>query len=299
MPEMSAPVSQASEFALFDKNRVAGADLPARPALLKALNKTGAVICRGYLESMEDFIEFSDRFTRNFVPYVGGANNGRALVRANSSVYTVTEPSMKTPLPLHSEMYYTPNPPDLVWFYCITPAAANGETTLCDGRKILAELSPATRREFEDREVIYRRNFAPSVWRHVYQTDKIDDVEAFCQANQLALTVHADGGISTVYRDSAIVRSPDGDAFVNSVLNFAAHEYLAGSSESQVRWSNNEEIGRAILMEVKTVSDRLTVAHAWQPGEVIVIDNARVMHGRRAFNDDQRNIVVRLGMMAA
>jgi hypothetical protein len=28
----------------------------------------------------------------------------------------------------------------------------------------------------------------------------------------------------------------------------------------------------------------------------MLLDNTRVMHGRRVFNDDQRNIVVRLGM---
>ena len=295
---MVVPALQESEFTLFDKG-VAGAALPGRRTVIDALQQTGAVIFRGYLQTVDEFIDFSEQFIRTFVPYVGGANNGRAAVAGLTSVYTVTEPSMKTPLPLHGEMYYTAVPPELCWFYCITPAASDGETTLCDGRKLLSRLSARTRREFEEREVIYRRNFSRNVWRTVYQTDDIADVEAFCRANHFELVVHADGGISTTYRTSAIVRSPDGDAFINSVLNFAAQEYLAGSNESQVRWSSNEEIDRATLMEVKSVSDSLTLAHAWRPGDAVMVDNRRVMHGRRVFHDDQRNIVVRLGMLAA
>ena len=95
------------------------------------------------------------------------------------------------------------------------------------------------------------------------------------------------------------MRSANGDWFINSILTFAAQEYIGGSTESQVRWCDGREIDRAILLEVKNVSDRLTLAHAWQPGDLIMVDNTRVMHGRRSFNDDQRNIVVRLGMRAA
>jgi alpha-ketoglutarate-dependent taurine dioxygenase len=299
MTNMSALAAQDSEYAFFNKNSADREDVPARANVLNALKETGAVICRGYLDTMEDFVRFSNQFIRTFVPYVGGANNGRATVGGDNSIYTVTEPSMKTPLPLHAEMYYMAAPPELLWFYCRTPAAADGETTLCDGRKILAGLSPRTRREFEEREVIYCRNFSSSVWRQVYQTDNIENVEAFCRANQLNLVVKPDGGITTTYRASAIVRSPGGSAFVNSILNFAAQEYFTGSNESQVRWSNNDKIDRDILVEVKTVSDRLTHAHAWQPGDAILLDNSRVMHGRRAFHDDQRDIVVRLGMLDA
>jgi alpha-ketoglutarate-dependent taurine dioxygenase len=175
---------------------------------------------------------------------------------------------------------------------------SKGETTLCDGREILSYLSPETRRSFEERDVIYRRNYSREAWESVYQTDRISDVEAFCQANHLDLTVHPDGAISTIYRSSPVVRSPDGNAFVNSIMTFAAQEYLTGSKESQVRWSNNEEIDWTTLMEVKTVSDQLTTAHTWHAGDTILVDNTRVMHGRRSFNDDRRNILVRLGMLA-
>lgn len=289
----------AGNFATFVKTPDSVGATPGRTAVLDALKTTGAVVFRGYFAKLEEFIEFSDRFTAAYVPYVGGANNGRATVGGNASVYTVTEPSMKMPIPLHGEMYYTHTRPDLVWFYCINPPVANGETTLCDGTEILAHLSPATRRAFEERDILYRRNFSKSVWQNSYQTDDLAELEGFCRDNRLGLAVHDDGGISTTYRASAIARCPGGNAFINSILTFAAQEYIAGSSESQVRWSDGQEMDRAMLLEVKSVSDGLTTAHGWQPGDLIMVDNTRVMHGRRTFNDDQRNIVVRLGMLAS
>src|SRR5829696_8230355 len=199
-------------------------------------------------------------------------------------------------MPLHRELHHTHVVPELLWFYCITPPVSQGETTFGDGRKILAELPASSRRAFEEREILYRRNYAPAVWQYVYHTDKISDVEAFCRANHIDLVVHPDGAISTSYRTSAIFRTPDGDSFINNILTFAAMEYIRGSSESQVRWANNEEIERATLLEVNAVAERVTTAHVWQPGDAMMLDNTRVMHGRRGFNDDQRNIVIRLGM---
>jgi len=49
-----------------------------------------------------------------------------------------------------------------------------------------------------------------------------------------------------------------------------------------------------ILAEVRAVSDRLTRELPWRPGEVAMIDNTRLMHGRRPFIDTRREIYVRM-----
>ena len=36
----------------------------------------------------------------------------------------------------------------------------------------------------------------------------------------------------------------------------------------------------AIVDEIKAVSDRLTVAHRWQRGDLLMLDNSRFLHGR-------------------
>ena len=293
---MSVHHGTEATYPSYSKQDAIVATSSGRDEIMDELNAKGAVIFEEFISSLDHFIEFSDRFTKAYVPYVGGANNGRATV--GKSVYTVTEPSMKMPIPLHGEMYYSNMRPDLLWFYCVTPPVANGETTLCDGRAIYENLTPAIRQAFEAQDVVYIRNFSEKVWQNVYQTDKISDVKDFCKANKQSLTVHPDGSITTRFQASAIVTAPGGKAFINSVMTFAAQEYIGGSKESQIRWADGSELDMAMIWEVKAIADGLTVAHPWKAGDLIMVDNTRVMHGRRAFKDDQRNIVVRLGMRA-
>jgi len=43
------------------------------------------------------------------------------------------------------------------------------------------------------------------------------------------------------------------------------------------------DVPGAILAELRDVAARRTHAVAWEPDDVLVVDNSRVMHGRRAF----------------
>ena len=44
-----------------------------------------------------------------------------------------------------------------------------------------------------------------------------------------------------------------------------------------------------------TIQPRYVYSHAWRPGDVIVIDNLRVMHGRRPFTGS-RSVLAGLGV---
>jgi alpha-ketoglutarate-dependent taurine dioxygenase len=41
----------------------------------------------------------------------------------------------------------------------------------------------------------------------------------------------------------------------------------------------------------------LTGEISWQPGDLVMIDNSRFLHGRRAFNDDRRRIFALLSYL--
>ena len=50
------------------------------------------------------------------------------------------------------------------------------------------------------------------------------------------------------------------------------------------------------LYEVHAVAEQHTLDVPWEPGMVAVVDNLRVMHGRRAYQDRGRDIIMRLGL---
>ena len=63
-------------------------------------------------------------------------------------------------IPPHAEMAYTPFRPDMLWFYCETPASQGGETLLCDGLDLWSRLRPATKDLFLSQKLTYRKKFS-------------------------------------------------------------------------------------------------------------------------------------------
>ena len=57
----------------------------------------------------------------------------RTLV--NGKIYTSTEYPAEQFIPLHNEMSYARDWAMKIWFYCIKPAAKDGETPIADSRR--------------------------------------------------------------------------------------------------------------------------------------------------------------------
>jgi alpha-ketoglutarate-dependent taurine dioxygenase len=49
-----------------------------------------------------------------------------------------------------------------------------------------------------------------------------------------------------------------------------------------------------IVSEINKIAERLITEISWQKGDILMLDNTRIMHGRRAFFDNQRDIYLRL-----
>lgn len=48
------------------------------------------------------------------------------------------------------------------------------------------------------------------------------------------------------------------------------------------------------MSELNEIAERISIEISWQKGDILMIDNTRIMHGRRAFEDKQRDIYIRL-----
>jgi len=67
-----------------------------------------------------------------------------------------------------------------------------------------------------------------------------------------------------------------------------------GRKSSLLRVEDGSKIPVEIMTEVKQVCEQLTVNLPWHRGDLILVDNTRVMHGRREFTDQNREIYVRM-----
>ena len=111
----------------------------------------------------------------------------------------------------------------------------------------------------------------------------------------MQLEVHSDRSITTNYVTSALVESRCGKykVFINNILPVVEQE-LKGSNSSLVRFEDDSKIPNEIISEIQEVTDKLTYLVSWQKGDIVMVDNTRLMHGRKSFSDNQRDIYVRL-----
>jgi alpha-ketoglutarate-dependent taurine dioxygenase len=253
------------------------------------------LLLRGFDLDPDGFVRFTNRFDTDFMGYSGGAYQ-RDTIGGNKTLLSVTGGRQFFAVPFHGEMYYTKVRPTVMWFYCMNPPACDGETTLCDGAVVYRSLSPSTRKLFAAKRLKYIRSYDDGVWQGIYQANDLPGLQAVCKENDLQLAYNkADNSIVTEYVDSAVSRSlyRTEEVFVNNILTVIAQEE-AGGTASLVRFEDGSKIPADVIKEIREVTDRCTLLVGWQKSDVVMFDNTQLMHGRRAFNDAQREIYVRM-----
>ena len=73
-------------------------------------------------------------------------------------------------------------------------------------------------------------------------------------------------------------------------LAFSNHLLAELGKDEQIKnkymmTSNRERIPESIMNEIKEKSDLITYEHKWNPGDLLMVDNIRFMHGRRFFSE--------------
>lgn len=251
------------------------------------LARSGVLIYRNFIDTLQDFNDFvsvhSSKVT--FDP-----------ARKASTANTAEIDAGLHEMGLHRENGNLPFSPDIQWFFCLDAAAIGSETTMCDGQKVLFDLSSKTRKLFESRKIKYSRRIP---WSNVKRF--------LCIELQIPIDEVTDEHLEQVNRevpgqtyrriDQHLIRSEliisaiesscfsGQKAFCNSMLGPSVNY-----EPPRITWENGDDISLDIWGEVQDVTSRNTYSHFWNKGDIVVIDNTRVMHGRRRLADPARRI---------
>ena len=258
-----------------------------REKIISLFKEYGILLFRGFTADTGIFREFSNLFSNNFLDYAGGAFN-RRVINDDKTILSVND--FQTEIKLHGEMYYQKNIPLMLWFFCANPAAKNGETTVCDGRQFFAELSNSTKELFSQKQLKFTAKMNQEEWQRKYKTDDVNELKEICQKNDTHLTIYEDQSILIQYICPVVIPSRCGkyQIFINSLL--------PGMQLNPDLWKfdDNSKIPDELMKELNGIAERITTNIDWQKGDILMIDNTRVMHGRRAFTDETREIYIRL-----
>lgn len=262
----------------------------------------GMLMFRSYGASLEEFEQLTDRFTSQFMNYQGGGYKRRVINQGgDQSIMSVNYDVGKKKqgmfaLPIHGEMYYIKQRPTAMWFYCVHPAAEDGETTVCEGGEVYERLRPETKALFERQKLRYIRDYQEADWVKRFQTECLDEVEQFCRENDLHADIdRSQRTVHTEYLYPAVIthRFTNKPIFINNIMPVVWQE-RNGKKTNIVRLEDGSPIPDEVVAEIKEVTDRLTRKIPWQKGDVALVDNERIMHGRNSFQDDNRELYSRM-----
>jgi len=269
--------------------------------VIELFRSAGAVMFRGFDLDLKDFGKFAGLFGTDYMTYRGGSYVRKAVDSDDKTLLSVShdygrEKQDTFDLPLHGEMYYRDDRPAILWFYCVTPASTNGETTICDGSQIYNELSASTKELFHKNRLRYIRSYNDGEWQVIFQTDDIDEAAQF--AKEIGLTVNVDTAskkMRTDYVHPAIITSAWGNhtVYINNMLPVLWQESM-GRQTSIARLEDGSKIPEDVAREVREIEKRLIVPVPWQRQDFVMLDNTRFMHGRRGFTDVNREIYLKM-----
>jgi len=300
-------------------NRAPSADSPdalvdwyaaERDAIEARLMRHGALLFRGFgIETQEILTRVVRGIGGTALDYVDGNSPRKKL---GSGVYTSTEYPAEFFISMHNELSYSSRWPSRLFFCCITAPREGGETPLADSRRLLEHLPGDVREAFVTRKVKYIRNlhggdgFGPS-WQATFETESRADVEEFCRTTESDARWNDDGSLTvTQIRPATQIHPRTGEeVWFNQADQFHPSTHPKAIYESIVElYGGREElmpqtatfgdgtpIDVAMLDAVRRTAREEIRLFQWQRGDLLMIDNLLVCHGRRPFSGPRKILV--------
>lgn len=276
----------------------------------RVVHKFGAVLFRGYnVDGEEVFGKARDAVFGQSLDYVDG-NSPRTKLK--NRIYTTTEYPADQEISMHNELSYSSRWPARLILCCVVPATTGGETPVADCRQVLRALRPETAEMFINNKVKYIRNLHGGTgmgptWQETFETSDRAVVERFCTEGNIDFRWKDDGGISLCQVGLGAAVHPETkelhwfnqvDQFHPSNLPEEMCEYLTyeyeGREEELPLYSCLEDgspIPLEVYDEIRRVNREQSVYAPWQRGDLMIVDNMLMMHGRNWYTGSRRILI--------
>ncbi len=228
--------------------------------------------------------------------------------QVHNQVYTSTEYPPHQHIPLHNEQAYTTEWPMKIWFYCFQSSSEGGYTPIADSREVYQHIPARIRERFIEKGVMYVRNYGNGLdvpWNRVFNTMDRRVVEQYCRSAGIGYEWKADGELRTRQVCQAVAIHP---RTLQTVWFNQAHLFHVSNLEPAVRdallsFVNEEDLPRqafygdgtpietTVLDEIRDAYRCHAVQFPWHEGDVLMLDNMLVAHGRTPFKGPRKILV--------
>jgi alpha-ketoglutarate-dependent taurine dioxygenase len=278
-----------------------------RAALEAKLYEHGGLLFRGFLVgSAEEFGEFIKSVSGELLEY---RERSSPRSEVGSNVYTSTDHPRDQHIFVHNENSYQQNFNLKIFFFCETPAASGGETPIADCRSLLARIDPSVRDRFIEKGWMYVRNYGDGFglpWQTVFQTDDKRAVEEHCERNGIRVEWKSGDRLRTRKVLPAVSRHPvtgepvwfnHATFFHYTTLEPWVQEAMLEEFDDEQDFPTNTFYGDGSPIEPEALEalrglyKSETVIFPWERGDVMLLDNMMVAHGRTPYGGERRILV--------
>jgi alpha-ketoglutarate-dependent taurine dioxygenase len=260
----------------------------------KTLETHGFCLLRDYSVNLKSFSDLVHQMCSTVTLDPARTNSAAAVQKVDAGVDA---------LGLHIENGNTPNAPELVFFYCKTAPKNGSQTTVCDGLRMLGSLPEDIRQRFIQ-TLFVTRTISEEHWKTYLANEhplleSADQVRAVHLSQMLAAqdniegTLNADSSLTYRLAVNPLLSSRlcKQQAFANAILG-PSFSYQAPTYE----FADGSTIDDSLKNTLSELAEIHTIEIPWEDGDIAIIDNHRVMHGRREITDrTSREIFIGMG----
>lgn len=268
----------------------------AKEDIINLNRESGVLLFRGFGADINDFSDFVKQ------------NSGVVTLDPARSFHAENAQKVDAGMDsvgLHCENGNAPKLPHFIWFYCKKSAKIGSQTTFCDGRGVWGSLSDKTKTLFENNRIKYARTVPEQLWKsylayelpHINSPEEVKPEHLDLLAGQVegqSFTLNDDMSVHYEFSVGATHETVFSDelSFANSILG-PSFNY----EKPVITFENGDAIPEDILDEIRQVTEQETQEINWQDNDIVMIDNTRFMHGRRAIQDPDREIYAALSYL--
>ncbi|MEP6570242.1 MAG: TauD/TfdA family dioxygenase [Acidobacteriota bacterium] len=270
------------------------------------LLRNGAILFRDFgISAVADFECLTEAVSGPLLDY-SYRSTPRHVV--SGRIYSSTEYPANQSIPLHNENSYTRNWPMKLSFFAQEVAEQGGETPLADCRKVYNAIPPEIRECFRDKGLMYVRNYGTGFdlpWQEVFQTSNKLLVEDYCKKARMEFEWVGQDQLRTRQKARAVEIHPrTGDLvwfnqahlFHVSRLSAEVRDWLLNAYGEQnlprnVYFADGSAIDEAMLDDISQVYSDQSVVFPWRAGDVLMLDNMLIAHGRKPFVGKRKVVV--------
>lgn len=197
---------------------------------------------------------------------------------------------------LHAEQSYMPFRPELLFLFCARAASAGGATIVCDGAELFQCLSAEAQQQLATMRSLFRLTLAPPRWREQLSASTVAEASSTLErlldrSGERPYTSHRFDG------ETLLIHYQARGAYDARISGRKVHaSYLLQVKDpSTVELADGSRLDARMLDEIRCAAATLTRAILLEAGDVLILDNTRMMHGRQAFADPSRLVMARFG----